>query len=110
GQGAQQLDIRWTERQPLLGHTGYCQRHASAWLAVNELQHAEDFTLTRQQWNTHQTARVVVKALVKTLVMVQPAIGGERIRIVHHDHLTAQGHSPGHTVRIKGDYTRLPGR
>jgi hypothetical protein len=37
GQGAQQLDIRWTERQHLLGYTRYCQRYTSTWLAVNEL-------------------------------------------------------------------------
>ena len=37
GQGAQQFDIRRTERQHLLGHMRYCQRHPSAWFAVNEL-------------------------------------------------------------------------
>src|SRR5215472_11277609 len=42
--------------------------------------------------------------------MLQPAISGERIRIVHHDHLAAQGHGPGHTVRIERHHTRLPGR
>ena len=51
-----------------------------------------------------------MKALVKALVMVQRTIGWERIHIIDHDHLAAQGNSPGHAVRIQGDHAGLPGR